>query len=168
MTHVYRFRSPVSRYIGWKGVGSGMPRLQETLIENREMVQPNHANNLDTAHGGNVLKWMDEVGAMSAMRFSGSACVTAHINQVNFEQPIFVGDTAFIRAYVYATGRTSMKVRIAAFRENPLTGEKERTTESYFVYVAIDDAHEPTLVPELIVENAAEEERKEEALAGER
>lgn len=144
-----------------------MSRLSETLIENREMVQPNHANNLDTAHGGNVLKWMDEVGAMSAMRFAGQACVTAHISQVNFEQPIFVGDTAFIRAYVYDVGRTSMKVRIAAFRENPLTGDRERTTESYFIYVAIDDDHEPTLVPDLEIVSAEEEELQEAARAGE-
>jgi len=48
-----------------------MTDLIETVIENREMVQPNHANMLETAHGGHVMKWMDEVGAMSAMRFSG-------------------------------------------------------------------------------------------------
>ncbi len=38
-----------------------MTDLLETLIENREMVQPNHANMLGTAHGGNVMKWMDEI-----------------------------------------------------------------------------------------------------------
>jgi len=48
-----------------------MTDLIETVIENREMVQPNHANMLETAHGGHVMKWMDEVGAMSAMRFRG-------------------------------------------------------------------------------------------------
>ena len=144
-----------------------MARLSDTLIENREMVQPNHANNLETAHGGNVLKWMDEVGAMSAMRFAGEACVTAHISQVNFERPIFVGDTAFIRAYVYETGRTSVRVRIAAFRENPHTGERERTTESHFIFVAIDDDHEPTPVPDLEVVTSEERELQEAALAGE-
>ncbi len=145
-----------------------MPTVEETLIENREMVQPNHANNLETAHGGNVMKWMDEVGAMAAMRFAGEACVTAHINQMNFERPIRVGDTAFIRAYVYDSGRTSVKVRIEAFRENPLTGEREQTTESYFVYVAIDDDHRPTPVPELSVAGDRGRELQEAALAGER
>ena len=41
-----------------------MPTLMDTYIENRYRVQPNHANNYETAHGGNVMKWMDEVGAM--------------------------------------------------------------------------------------------------------
>lgn len=145
-----------------------MPRLSDTLIENREMVQPHHANNLATAHGGNVMKWMDEVGAMAAMRFAGEACVTAHINQLNFERPIRVGDTAFIRAYVYDAGRTSVKVRIAAFREDPRTGEREETTESYFVYVAIDADHRPTEVPELRAQTDRERKLQAEALDGER
>ncbi len=144
-----------------------MPTIEETLIENREMVQPNHATPLGTCHGGNVLKWMDEVGAMAAMRFAGEACVTAHINQVNFEQPIEVGDTALIRAYVYAAGRTSVRVRLEAFREDPRTGEREKTTESYFVYVAIDASRTPTPVPKLEVRTAEDRRRQEAALAGE-
>lgn len=144
-----------------------MPTLMDTLIENREMVQPHHANNLDTAHGGNVMKWMDEVGAMAAMRFAGRACVTAHINQLDFERPIHVGDTAFIRAYVYEAGETSVKVRMQASRENPLSGERERTTESYFVYVAIDDDHRPASVPALTVESDRGRELHREATGGE-
>lgn len=148
--------------------GDDMPTVRDTLIENREMVQPNHANNLQTAHGGNVMKWMDEVGAMAAMRFAGQACVTAHINQMHFERPIRVGDTAFIRSYVYDAGRTSVKVLIKAFRENPMTGEREQTTESHFVYVAIDDEHNPTPVPTLTVESDEGRELKDAALNRER
>ncbi len=48
-----------------------MPTVLETYIENRWMVQPNHSNHLGSTHGGTVLKWMDELGAMSAMRFAG-------------------------------------------------------------------------------------------------
>jgi acyl-CoA hydrolase len=128
-----------------------MPDLMDTYIENREMVQPNHVNNLDTTHGGNVLKWMDEVGAMVAMRFAGKDCVTARMEQVNFRRPISVGDTALLRGYVYDTGTTSVQVRVRAFREDPRTGEAELTTDSHFVFVAIDDDLEPTPVPDLTV-----------------
>ena len=44
-----------------------MPTLMDTHIRNRHIVNPNDANILETAHGGNVMMWMDEVGAMSAM-----------------------------------------------------------------------------------------------------
>ncbi|WP_323190124.1 acyl-CoA thioesterase [Halostella sp. PRR32] len=142
-----------------------MPSLMDTYIENREMVQPNQANSLDTVHGGNVMKWMDEIGAMSAMRFAGEACVTARVNEMNFRQPIYVGDTAVIESYVYDTGETSVSVRLRAFRENPRTGEREPTTGSYFVYVAIDDEHEPVPVPELTVDSEEGERRQNAALS---
>ncbi|MFC4544686.1 acyl-CoA thioesterase [Halosolutus amylolyticus] len=144
-----------------------MTDLMETLIENREMVQPNHANNLEVTHGGNVMKWMDEVGAMSAMRFSGETCVTARVNRMNFERPIPVGDTAFITAYVYEAGTSSVKVRLITEREDLRTREREKTTESYFVYVAIDDDNMPTTVPELTVSTEEGERLREEAIEGE-
>ncbi|GAA0676840.1 acyl-CoA thioesterase [Natronoarchaeum mannanilyticum] len=142
-------------------------RLTETYIENRAMVQPNHANMLDTAHGGNVMKWMDEVGAMSAMRFAGETCVTARMSQVDFERPIQVGDTALIEAYVYAAGTTSVRVRVKTYRENPTTGETEPTADSYIVYVAIDEDRNTVEVPDLRVETDRAQRLRDEALAGE-
>ncbi|WP_227353768.1 acyl-CoA thioesterase [Haladaptatus salinisoli] len=144
-----------------------MSTLMDTYIENRERVQPNHANNYETAHGGIVMKWMDEIGAMSAMRFAGETCVTASVDQMDFHRPIPVGDTTVIRSYVYDAGKTSVKVRLRAFREEPRTGEREQTTESYFVFVAVGDDGKPTRVPELSVETERGRELREDALAGE-
>lgn len=144
-----------------------MPTLSGTYIENRWMVQPNHANSLGSVHGGNVLKWMDEAGAMAAMRFAGKSCVTARINRLDFRRPIRVGDTALIEAYVYRAGRTSVSVRLQAYREDLRTDERELTTESYFVYVAVDEAGEPAAVPELEVESERDGRLREAALEGE-
>ena len=144
-----------------------MTDVMDTYVENRHLIQPNHTNNLDMAHGGNVMKWMDVDGALSAMRFAGETCVTARMDQVNFVQPIPRGNTALIRAYVYGAGETSVRVRLKAFRENPKSGETELTTESFFVYVAIDDDHEPTTVPELSVGSEEGEKLREQALQAE-
>ncbi|AFZ74305.1 acyl-CoA thioesterase [Natronobacterium gregoryi] len=144
-----------------------MTNLSETVVENREMVQPQHGNMLEVAHGGNVMKWMDEVGAMSAMRFAGETCVTARVNRMNFERPIPVGDTAYITAYVYEAGTSSVKVRLVTEREDLRTREREKTTESYFVYVAIDEDNAPTPVPDLIVTTEQETQLQQEALEGE-
>jgi uncharacterized protein (TIGR00369 family) len=144
-----------------------MPDLMDTYIENRWIVQPNHANNLGTAHGGNVLKWMDEVGAMAAMRFAGETCVTAHMDEVNFKRPIPVGAIAKVVGYVYRAGRTSVRVRTRVFSEDPRHGEQELTTESYMVFVAIDDEREPTPVPELTVSTERGTELHEEAITDE-
>lgn len=141
-----------------------MPDLLDTLIENRWMVQPNHANNLNTAHGGNVMKWMDEGGAMSAMHFSGETCVTAHMDEVNFKRPIEVGDIALVKSYVYQAGESSIRIRTRVFRENPGKSETELTTESYLVFVAIDEDRNPTTVPELTVSTDQGERLRQEAL----
>ena len=141
-----------------------MATLVDTYLENHKRIQPNDANNYDTAHGGVVMKAMDEVGAMSAMRFAGETCVTARVDDLSFRRPIPVGDVARIVAFVYEAGRTSVKVRIRADREDPRTGETERTTESCFTFVAVDDDGTPTRVPELRVETDRCAELREKAL----
>lgn len=145
-----------------------MVELMDTYIEDRNSVQPHHANPLGTAHGGRLLHWMDEVAAMSAMRFAGQPCVTAHINSVDFARPVQIGDIAFLEAYVYQAGRTSVRVRVRAYGEDPLTGEREQTTESYFVFVAIDEDNTPVEVPELTVTTEEGEQLVEEAKAKEK
>ncbi len=142
-----------------------MPTVSDTYIENRVRVQPNDTNNYDSAHGGNVVKWMDEVGAMSAMRHAGETCVTARINQLSFERPIPRGDVCVIESYAYDAGRTSVRVRLRAFREEPRTGDREQTTDSHFVFVAVDEENRPTEVPELRVESERCERLRKEARA---
>lgn len=144
-----------------------MPTLSKTHIRNRYRVQPNDANNYETLHGGELMKWMDELGAMSAMRFAGETCVTAGVDDLSFHRPVPVGDIALVDAYVYSAGKTSVKVRLQAWREDPRTGETERTTGSCFTFVAIDEDGKPVAVPELTVETGEEERLREEAMEAE-
>jgi len=129
-----------------------VPTVSDTYLENRWRVQPNHANNYDTVHGGNVMKWMDELGAMSAMRFAGEPCVTASIDRMNFHRPVPTGETVVIEAFVFDEGRTSVNVHLRTVRENPRSGDQEMTTESQFVFVAIDEGGAPVPVPDLSVD----------------
>jgi len=126
-----------------------MPTPSETYIENRARIQPDMTNNYDTAHGGVVMKLMDEVGAMSAMRFAGETCVTARVEGLDFTRPIPRGDIAVVEAWAYRAGRSSIRVRVVVDRENPQSGERERTCESCFVFVAVDEDGSPVAVPEL-------------------
>jgi acyl-CoA hydrolase len=110
---------------------------------------------------------MDEIGAMSAMRHAGETCVTARVDGLDFERPIPGGDTCVIESYAYAAGRTSVRVRLRAHREAPRTGEREQTTDSYFVFVAVDESGSPTGVPELQVNTDRCRRLREEALENE-
>ncbi|MEF8809182.1 acyl-CoA thioesterase, partial [Natronomonas sp.] len=108
--------------------------------------------------------WMDEAGAMSAMHFSGETCVTAHMDEVNFKRPIEVGDIALVKSYVYQAGESSIRIRTRVFRENPGKAETKLTTESYLVFVAIDEDRTPTTVPELTVSTDQGERLRQDAL----
>lgn len=138
-----------------------------TYIENRKRIQPNDANNNGTAHGGVVMKAMDEFGAMSAMRFAGQTCVTAGVEDLSFRRPLPVGDIARVESFAYDAGRTSVKIRLRVDREDPRTGDCERTTESRFTFVAVDDDGHPVEVPDLSVESERGRDLREEALAAE-
>ncbi|WP_423750866.1 acyl-CoA thioesterase [Salinirarus marinus] len=144
-----------------------MASISETYLENRERIQPNDTNNYGAAHGGNVVRWMDEIGALCAMRHAGETCVTAHVDDLDFKRPIPQGDTCVVSGYAYATGRTSIRIRLQAFHEAPRTGDREQTTDSRFVFVAVDDDGRPTTVPELAVETERCARLREAALAGE-
>lgn len=138
-----------------------MPTPSDTYIQNRERIQPNQTNNYDTAHGGIVMHLMDEIGAMSAMRFAGETCVTARVESLDFRRPIPRGDIAVVEAWVYEAGRTSVKVRIRVDREDPRTGESERTSDSTFTFVAVDTSGTPQSVPDLTVETDRDRELRE-------
>jgi acyl-CoA hydrolase len=138
--------------------------ISATHLENRERIQPNDTNNYGSAHGGNIIRWMDEIGALAAMRHAGETCVTAHVSDLDFKRPIPQGDTCVVTAYAYATKRTSIRVRLQAFHEAPRTGDQEQTTDSYFVFVAVDEDGTPTPVPQLTVETERCEELRAAAL----
>ena len=142
-----------------------MPTPAETYIQNRERIQPNQTNNYDTAHGGIVMHLMDEIGAMSAMRFAGETCVTARVESLDFQRPIPRGDIAVVEAWVFDAGRTSVRVRIRVDREAPRTGDTERTSDSTFTFVSVDTEGRPQSVPNLAVETARDRDLREEGLA---
>ena len=141
-----------------------MASISETYLENRERIQPNDTNNYGAAHGGNVMRWMDEIGALCAMRHAGETCVTAHVSNLDFRRPIPQGATCLIIAYAYATGRTSIRVRLQAYHEDPRTGDRDQTTDSAFVFVAVDEDGNPTPVPDLTVDTERCERLREAAL----
>jgi uncharacterized protein (TIGR00369 family) len=141
-----------------------MVDLLETRIETRQRVQPDDTNNYGSVHGGMVMLWMDEAAAMSAIRFTGEWCVTAHVDAIDFHAPVPSGDTLYLDAYVYDSGRTSCKVRLRAYHEDPKTGARTETTDSNFVFVAIDEDQRPVAVPKLTCESEAAERLQKDAM----
>lgn len=142
-----------------------MPTLLETKVETRRYIFPGQSNAIETAHGGDLLKWMEQVGAMSAMRFAGADTVTVGVDDVQFRRPIPQGSIALLDAYVYQAGESSVTARVRGFDEDRHSGDRELATEAVSVSVAVDDDGATVSVPELTVETEKGERLRENALA---
>jgi uncharacterized protein (TIGR00369 family) len=124
-------------------------------------MQPEHANLRGDVHGGWIMKLVDEAGALSAMRHAQCRVVTVAIDQMQFLEPIRIGDLIVLEAEVTYVGRTSLETSVKVSAENPLTGERTHTNTAFVVYVALDEQGIPQQVPMLKAETEAEKARME-------
>jgi uncharacterized protein (TIGR00369 family) len=122
-------------------------------------MQPEHANLRGDVHGGWIMKLVDEAGALSAMRHAQCRVVTVAIDQMQFLEPIRIGDLIVLEAEVTYVGRTSLETSVKVSAENPLTGERTHTNTAFVVYVALNNEGVPQQVPELLTETEAEDAR---------
>jgi uncharacterized protein (TIGR00369 family) len=128
-----------------------------------QLMHPEHANLLGNVHGGWIMKLVDEAGALACMRHAQKKVVTVAIDSMTFRQPIKIGDLVIINAEVTYTGRTSIETEVQVLAENTITGEQTHTNTAYLVYVALDDAGNPTAVPPLMLETEEEKLKAEQA-----
>jgi acyl-CoA hydrolase len=70
-----------------------------------------------------------------------------------------------VEAWVYRVGRSSIRVRLVVDREEPRTGNRERTCESCFVFVAVDEDGSPVTVPELMTSSDRDRRLEENGLS---
>lgn len=138
-------------------------RLSRSTIS--EVMMPHMANHLGNVHGGVLLGMIDRVGAVAAIRHARRACVTVSVDQVDFREPIHLGELVTMHAMVNYVHRTSMEVGVRVEAEDLVTGIRRHTNSCYLTYVAIDAAGRPVEVPPVLPEG--EEERRRFA-AGER
>lgn len=121
---------------------SGYPTESRVL----EIVFPDHTNHFGTLFGGQALAWMDKAAFLAASRYSRKIVVTARSEQVDFHVPVRVGQIVELIATVVKVGRTSMKIDVAMFIEELVTGERELCTRGTFTMIALDADRKPTAV----------------------
>ena len=125
-----------------------------------QIVMPQHCNGYARPRlfGGQIMAWIDVVGAVAARRYTQKAVTTVCIDNLNFLKPAYLNDTIVQEAAVTWTGRTSLEVRVDSMVER-LDGSRELINRAYVVFVALDDQDEPVAVPPFIP--VTEEEKKE-------
>ena len=140
--------------------------VRESQATMSELTYPHNANNLGNVFGGVVLSLVDRVAGVAATRHARKPCVTVSVDQVDFKEPIYLGELVTATASVNFTGHTSMEVGVRIEAENLLTGKRRHTNSCYVTYVAIDEHGRPTPVPPVIPET--EEEKRRYAAAQKR
>ncbi|HHL52706.1 MAG TPA: acyl-CoA thioesterase [Flammeovirgaceae bacterium] len=116
-----------------------------------ELMIPSYANFGGKIHGGILLSLMDKVAYACATKHAENYCVTVAVENVDFLQPVEVGDLVSLLARVNYTGRTSLVVGIKVTAENVKQRVVKHTNTSYFTMVAKDENDKPTAVPGLLL-----------------
>ena len=117
---------------------------------------PSYANFGGKIHGGILLSLMDKAAYACASKHAGTYCVTVSVDEVEFLQPVEVGELVSLTAAVHHVGNSSLVVGIRVTAENVKTHTVKHTNTCYFTMVAKGDDERPTKVPPLLLTNMGE------------
>ncbi len=132
--------------------------IDYSKTEQVHLVQPADLNGGGRLFGGTLLKMIDEVAAIVAMRHTGLKTVTtAAVDNLVFKAGAYVNDLIVLIGYITYTGRTSMEVRVDTYVERS-DGMRYPINRAFMVLVALDENNCPTPVPRLLLEDDVQEE----------
>lgn len=145
----------------------------QTRLELSQIMDRHQTNLYGNVHGGNIMKFVDDIAGAVAARFSGGPAVTAAMDEMLFLAPVRVGDVLTAKSQVNWAGRTSMEIgiRVETTRWDEV-GAPVHVGTAFMVFVAVDADGTPRSVPKLTLEtdddarrHRAAELRREHRLA---
>ena len=104
------------------------------------IVMPQDCNGYEKPRlfGGQLMAWIDIIGAVAARRFAKANVTTVCVDHLTFLAGAYLNDTVVQEARVTWSGKTSLEVRVDSFVERK-DGEKDLINRAYMVFVALDD-----------------------------
>jgi acyl-CoA thioesterase YciA len=121
------------------------PRGELTV---RLIAMPSDTNANGDIFGGWVLSQMDQAGGIAGVERAKGRVVTIAVDAMTFIRPVRVGDVLCVYTEVERVGRTSMRIHIEAWAQRFQTHFREKVTDAYFTFVAVDDEGRPRPIPE--------------------
>lgn len=118
-------------------------------VEAKYIVMPQHSNPNGLMFGGVLMSWIDMAAAMVAEKHSALDVATVHVDEINFDSPILIGDHVTIRARLISTGKCSMKISVDVGTENTKKRLSKKTTSAVLTFVAVDKNKKAKQVPKL-------------------
>jgi acyl-CoA thioesterase YciA len=111
----------------------------------RLVMMPRDTNALGTIFGGVILSYIDLAAATEAHLYHPGKLVTIAFDQVEFKQPVFVGDLVSLFTETLRVGRTSIAVAVSVWAQRAFDREQfVHVTEGRVTLVAVDELLKPT------------------------
>lgn len=130
-----------------------------------ELVLPNDTNILNNLLGGRLMHWIDIAAALSAARHCNNVAVTAAVDNLEFHQPVKLGEIVRLKASVNRAFNTSLEVGVRVEVEDIKTGKKTHSNSAYLVFVNVDSkTMRPRKVPQIKPVTKDEKRRYKQAL----
>lgn len=140
-------------------------KVSESRTTMTEMVMPNDTNPIGNLMGGNLMRWMDIVASICAARHCEEFVVTASVDHVSFQKPIYNGDVVTLEACVTRTFNTSLEVYVEVLAADVKGGNSRKCNHAYFTFVAVDrKSMKPLPVPEILPLTSEEQKQYESAI----
>jgi acyl-CoA thioesterase YciA len=107
------------------------------------LLLPKDTNALGTIFGGVILSHVDLASAVEAMKVAPHRYVTKAMHEVEFHEPVFLGDLVNFFTETVRVGRTSITVKVSVEAERLRTRQTIKVTEAEVVLVAVDESGRP-------------------------
>ena len=146
--------------------GLAPKHVSDSALTMSQLMLPSDANPWGNVHGGSILKLVDSAAGVVAARHSRARVVTARLDEMSFLRPVYIGNLVTLKAAVNDTGRTSLEVGVRVEAEDLASGETWHVGSAYLVFVALDPAGRPALVPP--IETLTPEDRRRQTAARQR
>lgn len=102
----------------------------------RFLAAPSAVNFGGNAHGGTVMRWIDDAARTCAAMWSGRDSIAVYSGGIHFYRPIRIGDLVEVEARLIHTGPHSMHVAVHVRSADPTVGIMNETTVCMSVLVA--------------------------------
>lgn len=129
--------------------GSETPQAPDGLGEPliRTIAMPADANPAGDIFGGWLMSQMDLAASSLATQRAAGRVATVAVEAMSFLSPVMIGDEVSLYGQLISSGRTSVKVRVEAFRRHRHEAERVKVTEGVFTFVSIGPDRRPRPLP---------------------
>src|SRR5919109_11840 len=125
-----------------------MRAVPDRLPSIKVLLLPKDTNAYGTIFGGVILSHIDLASAVEARKSAALRYVTKAMREVEFHEPVFLGDIVNFFTETVRIGRTSITVRVSveAERWGAGHGERVKVTEAEVVLVAVNEQGRPVSI----------------------